>query len=316
MSRRVWTRRAVLAAGVATAAGMLTGCRNDVGLKRNASPTIAGQLGHTASNGGSDMPLSAAASPAAPQPTPTAPPPEPTATAGPVPATPEADPGPPPVLNGDPWWHSAVQTPDGAWLGVVTAVGLNVRDAPSADANVVETAYARHLLTVYATAWDDTNQALWYRVGDERYVAADYVEPFPAPAVPRIFDGAWVDVNLTEFYAVAYDGSLPVYAAIITAGRNELTPLGDFNILYRVRIGDMDAATLGIKKKDPNYYLQPAVEYAQYFKSGGFAIHGNYWTPPSQFGGFSSHGCVGLLNPDAAWFWDYLDKGSMVSIHY
>jgi hypothetical protein len=259
------------------------------------------------------VPLGAASEPTAP-PTPTDLP-APTATPEPDPPTPEPEPTLPPVLNGDPWWHNAVQTPDGAWLGVVTAVGLNVRAAPAADADVLETTYARHLLTVYETAWDDASQSLWYRVGDERYVAADYVEPFVAPPAPQIFDGAWVDVNLTQFYAVAYDGSLPVYAAIITAGRDELTPLGDFNILYRVRIGDMDAATLGVKKRDPDYYLQRNVEYAQYFKAGGFAIHGNYWTPSSEFGSFSSHGCVGLLNPDAAWFWDYLDTGSSVAIH-
>jgi hypothetical protein len=307
----------VLAGGVVTALAALAGCSNDAMLRATTTTTpTAALLGHTGGSSGSEVPLSdAGSSPDAPTPVAAAPPPTPTNTPEPDPPTPEPEPTLPPVLNGDPWWHKAVQTPDGAWMGVVTAVGLNVRDAPSPDANVLEETYARHLLTVYETDWDESSQSLWYDIGHGRYVAADFVEPFIAPDASRIFDDHWVDVNLSEFYAVAYDGSLPVYAAIITAGRNDLTPLGDFTILYRVRIGDMDAATLGVKKKDPDYYLQPDVEYAQYFKAGGFAIHGNYWTLASQFGGFSSHGCVGLLNPDAAWFWDYLGTGSAVSIH-
>ncbi|MDW8006847.1 MAG: L,D-transpeptidase, partial [Thermomicrobium sp.] len=36
----------------------------------------------------------------------------------------------------------------------------------------------------------------------------------------------------------------------------------------------------------------------------------------SQFGGFTSNGCVGLLNSDAEWFWNFLTIGSVVSIHY
>lgn len=249
---------------------------------------------------------------------------EPTGTPTAPPATPTPEPAPeeptepeqPAVLNGDPYWHQAIVTPDGAYMGVVTATGLNIRSEPSPDAPVVDTTYARHLVTAYDTAWDEASQSLWYRIGDGRYVAADYVEPFIPPTPPETYDGQWVDVNLTDFYAVAYDGATPVYAAIITAGKDDQTPLGVYSIKYRVRIGDMDAATLGVAKDDPDYYFQPDVEYAQYFKAGGFAIHGNYWVPPSQFGGFSSHGCVGLLNADAAWFWDFLSKGSTVSIHY
>jgi lipoprotein-anchoring transpeptidase ErfK/SrfK len=44
-------------------------------------------------------------------------------------------------------------------------------------------------------------------------------------------------------------------------------------------------------------------------------LHSNYWTPPDQFGAFGTHGCVGLLKADAAWFWQFLSLTSMVTIH-
>jgi lipoprotein-anchoring transpeptidase ErfK/SrfK len=77
----------------------------------------------------------------------------------------------------------------------------------------------------------------------------------------------------------------------------------------------MDAATVGTPEGHPDYYRYEHVQFAQYFKAGDYALHQNYWTPPEQFGSASSSGCVGLLGPDAAWFWEFLANGSTVSIH-
>jgi lipoprotein-anchoring transpeptidase ErfK/SrfK len=78
----------------------------------------------------------------------------------------------------------------------------------------------------------------------------------------------------------------------------------------------MDSATVGFPEGHPKYYYLDDVEYTQYFKYGGYAVHGNYWTAPPNFGRFSSNGCVGLMNQDAAWLWEFLDVGSVVSIHF
>src|SRR5690606_19564080 len=130
------------------------------------------------------------------------------------------------------------------------------------------------------------------------------------------YSGRWLDVNLSNFYAIGYEGSRPVYAAIITAGRDGKTPVGTFNVMYRVRNETMDSATVGIPKGHPNYYYLENVQFTQYFKSGGYAMHQNYWTPKSAFGGFGSNGCVGFLLPDAEWMWGFLSNGSAASIHY
>ena len=218
------------------------------------------------------------------------------------------------ILNGDPAWPAAIETTDGARMGVVTSPELNIRAAPDLDAEIIKTTFARHTVSVYELVTNADGQ--WYRIGEGRYVSAAYVAPFSAPAPEKTYEGRWIDVNLSSFYAIAYDGDTPVYSAIITAGRGDRTPVGVFNIFYRVRSEIMDSATVGIPKGDPEYYYLENVEYTQYFLDGGYAVHGNYWTDPSDFGQFSSNGCVGLMNPDAAWFWDFLSEGSVVSIHY
>ena len=245
-------------------------------------------------------------------PVPPTPTPEPTATPTPT-ETPEDDGA---VLNGDPAWHDAIQTYDGAWMGIVQATELNVRAAPSVDAPILSTTFARHTVSVYELVTNPDDGGRWYRIGDGRYVSADYVAPFSAPPPPETFEGHWVDVNLSSFYAIAYDGDRPIYSAIITAGRDDRTPLGTYQIFYRVEDETMDSATVGIPKGDPEYYYLEHVMYTQYFKAGGFALHGNYWTPPSQFGGFTSNGCVGLIDADAGWFWRFLGEGSTVNIHF
>jgi len=203
-------------------------------------------------------------------------------------------------------------------MGKVTAASLNVRSAPRLDAEVVDTTYAGHTLVIREEVKGDDveGNTAWYRVGDNRYVSAAYVEPFVADAPPQTFEGHWVDVNLSTFYAVAYDGDTPVYAAIITAGRDGKTPVGIFQIERRVRNETMDSATVGIPKGHPDYYYLENVQFTQYFKAGGYAIHQNWWTPPWQFGGYGSNGCIGLLLHDAEWFWNFLDFGSTVHIHY
>ncbi|WP_169308204.1 L,D-transpeptidase family protein [Sphaerobacter thermophilus] len=272
-----------------------------------------------------EVPAAAASPTSTPTPTPTPTPtltPTPTPTPEPTPTptpTPEPTPTPTPTTGlAGPGWAEAIRTPDGAMMGRVTTGSLNIRSAPRLDADVVDTTYAGHTLAIYEEVQGDDveGNTVWYRLGGERYVSAAYVEPFVADAPPEIFDGHWVDVNLSTFYAVVYDGDTPVYAAIITAGRDGRTPLGIFQIERRVRNETMDSATVGIPEGHPEYYYLENVQFTQYFKAGGYAIHQNWWTPPWQFGGYGSNGCIGLLLHDAEFFWNFLDFGSIVHIHY
>jgi lipoprotein-anchoring transpeptidase ErfK/SrfK len=43
-------------------------------------------------------------------------------------------------------------------------------------------------------------------------------------------------------------------------------------------------------------------------------LHGDYWTPESNIGNFTSNGCVGMLDEDELYMWNFLYVGSAVSI--
>jgi lipoprotein-anchoring transpeptidase ErfK/SrfK len=213
----------------------------------------------------------------------------------------------------------AIWTPDGAWFGVVISETLNVRQRPSLDAPIIETSRAGHLVAVYEEVAGDAVDGVptWYRIGAEPYVSAALVDAFVPPAPHAAYDGHWVDVDLSAFYAIAYDGSIPVYAAIIRPGKAGFeTPVGEFTIFSRVEYEVMDGATVGYPPGHPEYYFIPDVPHTQYFAAGGYALHGNYWTSPTEFGAPGSHGCVNLLPADAAFLWNFLTWGSAVSIHH
>ncbi len=214
-------------------------------------------------------------------------------------------------------WSSALRTQEGWPMGIVTADSLSIRSAPSLTASVVGTTYKRHPVEIQniVSGQDVDGAPIWYQIGDGQFVSASWVDPFVPQKPPATYSGHWIDVSLTNFYAIAYNGDEPVYAAIITAGRDGKTPLGVYHIQYRVEDETMDSATVGIPKGQPGYYYLEHVMYTQYFKDEGYAVHGNWWTDPANYGGFTSNGCVGLQNSDAQWFWNFLNVGSTVQIH-
>lgn len=206
----------------------------------------------------------------------------------------------------------------GRWMGFVSTDALGVRSQPATESPSVDVIYNRRPVEIRGIVRGTEVEGIdaWYVVGDNQYVSAAYIDPLVLRTPPQTFGGHWVDVNLSQFYAVAYNGNTPVYVAIIAAGRDGKTPLGVFQVQYQVRSEIMDSATVGIPKGAPGYYYLENVEFTQYFLAGGYAIHGNYWTPESSFGGFTSNGCVGLMNQDAEFFWNWMYPGDYISIHF
>ena len=215
-------------------------------------------------------------------------------------------------------WKDTIRTHSGGWMGYISTDAVGIRQQPVVDAEHYGVLYNRRPVTIFGLVRGEEVDGIdtWYDIGEGRFVSAAYIDPLVAPPPPQTFSGTWVDVNLTYFWAIAYENSTPVYAAIITAGRGDRTPKGVYEIFYRVQNETMDSATVGFPKGHPEYYYLENVLYTQYFLSGGFALHGNYWTPEPNFGAFSSNGCVGLMNPDALFFWNWLYIGSIINIHF
>ncbi|HMM43240.1 MAG TPA: L,D-transpeptidase family protein, partial [Thermomicrobiales bacterium] len=216
-------------------------------------------------------------------------------------------------------WADAIRTLDGGVMAMVLSESANVRSAPTTEAPVVTELHAGWPITLYGAEIGESAAGtdLWFRTWSGSYVSAATVGPFVAPRPAETLAGHWVDVDLTTGYAVAWIDATPVYAAITITGKPGFeTPTGTFSIFRRVELDTLDSATTGIPDGDPESYRLENVPYVQYFADGGFALHANYWSDPWEYGYARSHGCINLMEEDAAWFWQFLSIGSTVSIHH
>jgi hypothetical protein len=146
-----------------------------------------------------------------------------------------------------------------------------------------------------AELWE-TDEGWWMR-------STDGTRTDPGPAPDKLGENErWIDVNLHRQTLVAFEGMTPVYATIVSSGRNEHeTPAGSFRIrekhIASTMDGDADTAS------DGPYSIED-VPYIQYF-NGGYALHGAFWH--AEFGHVKSHGCVNLAPWDAKALFGWTD---------
>jgi hypothetical protein len=106
-------------------------------------------------------------------------------------------------------------------------------------------------------------------------------------------------VDLTNQRLYAFDGNKVIYNFIVSTGKWNPTPTGEFHIWIWLRYTRM---TGGSQAKG-DYYDLPNVPYTMYFyndstpKAWGYSLHGAYWH--NNFGHPMSHGCVNMKIEDA-----------------
>ena len=129
-------------------------------------------------------------------------------------------------------------------------------------------------------------------------------------------DERWIAVNVTTQRAYALTGGKVEHVALVTTGMPDFeTEIGEYRIGYRKEVEIMDSETIGIPRDDSLGYYLTDVYWTQYFYPT-VALHSNYWQPISVFGHTaSSHGCVGMLENDAKWFWDFAKYGTRVVVY-
>ncbi|MCB9592036.1 MAG: L,D-transpeptidase [Sandaracinaceae bacterium] len=136
-----------------------------------------------------------------------------------------------------------------------------------------------------------------YRVEDRgRIVREDALRiarAIPRPAqIPA--NERWVHVNLAEQVLVAYEGDRPVFATMVSTGREGFsTPTGTFRIASKHVSATMDDPNAG----EEAYSIED-VPWTMYFE-GSYALHAAFWH--DRFGHPRSHGCVNLAPTDARW---------------
>ena len=126
----------------------------------------------------------------------------------------------------------------------------------------------------------------------------------PGSAATTGAAGRGIVVDLSDQTLTALQDGVPVRAFVVSTGKAVTpTPTGNFSIYSRYASQHMVG---------PGYDL-PGVPHVQYF-SGSYAIHGSYWLVG--FGVPTSHGCVNMALPDAAWLWRWAGIGTPVTVRY
>ena len=122
-----------------------------------------------------------------------------------------------------------------------------------------------------------------------------------------------IEVNVSTKQMYMYDKGTLTRSYPISAGAPATpTVIGQFKIYQKLPIQTMRGFNV-----DGTKYVQPNVRWVNYFQTGGYAIHGNYWRPLSWFGAInSSHGCVSLPEDQAKWVYDWAPLGTTVITHY
>ena len=110
----------------------------------------------------------------------------------------------------------------------------------------------------------------------------------------------WIDINLSEQTLVAFEGTRPVYATLVSTGKeskiedkDHRTPSGEWRIREKHITTTMDGD--GTAAGDLPYSIED-VPYVMYFHNS-YAVHGAFWH--RNFGTQMSHGCVNLAPLDA-----------------
>jgi L,D-transpeptidase catalytic domain len=135
----------------------------------------------------------------------------------------------------------------------------------------------------------------WVRVADATWIAradlriATLAEPPPGTGA----DEKWFDIDRDEQVLVAYVGTRPVYATLVSTGKwQHETQVG----VARIASKHETAVMTSYASKGAVYSVAD-VPWTMYYDRD-FALHTSYWH--DGFGGVMSHGCVNLAPRDAS----------------
>jgi hypothetical protein len=193
------------------------------------------------------------------------------------------------------------------WWGEVSAEAW-VRAGPTRDAPIVGEFRGGERVKVLA---EEDGQAVggdkkWLRLDGGRYAGARVhsslikriEDPKPAAAPPEAQGGdPVIVVDRKERTLTLFRDGKPRFATYVALGKaGKDTPAGEYSTFGKFRADDMTSASVPDAERP---YDLPNAPFVQYYKDGGFAIHGTYWH--DAFGTEESQGCVNLTWADAAY---------------
>lgn len=124
---------------------------------------------------------------------------------------------------------------------------------------------------------------------------------FAKPSIPSDLqpNEKWIDVDLTRQALVAFEGTRPVFATLVSTGRlsapDDETDFRTRPGSFRIREKHVTTTMDGDVASDGPYSIED-VPWVMYY-DGSYALHGAFWH--DSFGRPRSHGCVNLSPEDA-----------------
>ena len=199
--------------------------------------------------------------------------------------------------------------PMGFVYGSIKSVSTYTIDS---DANTIKPAKTYdHFAPIQLTGKEQEFHGTKYaETGDGSWMKRAHVRSTNPGAPPADLkpNERWIDVNLTTQTVVAFEGEKPIYATLISSGResklkdkDHRTPTGEWRIREKHITTTMDGD--GSAAGDLPYSIED-VPYVMYFYRS-YATHGAFWH--SNFGSQMSHGCVNLSPLDAKYLFFFAD---------
>lgn len=200
----------------------------------------------------------------------------------------------------------ASDAPNG-WWGEIASVA-NVRAAPATDAPVVGALQPGERVKVLAEEQGTAvgGNSTWYLIDGGRYAGASVhsslvrkmAPPTPTTTAPSTgSSGTWIVVDrATSALTLVTNGqaTFTTYVSLGLAGVE--TPDGTYSTSGKYVADEMTSAS--VPNPEHSYDL-PNVPFTQYYKDGGYAIHGTYWH--DAFGTNQSQGCINVTVTDGAY---------------
>ncbi len=116
----------------------------------------------------------------------------------------------------------------------------------------------------------------------------------------------WLDVSITKQVLLAYEGTKPVYATLVSSGEAGLsdpqTSKSTVRGIFRIHTKHL-TTTMSSEVVGEEFELKD-IPYVQYFEDG-YALHAAYWH--DDFGTPRSHGCINLSPEDARWLFSWTE---------
>ena len=207
------------------------------------------------------------------------------------------------------WWQmpAASDAPKG-WWGVLVQQA-RVRPAPSTKSPLLGMFNGGEYVKVLGEEQGETldGNSLWYIIDGGRYaggrihstVVRRLPDPVPNTTAPEggAPNGSWIVVDKSAFSLTFVRGGRPAFVTHVSLGKAGVdTPAGTY-LTFGKFVGDRMSSRNVVNPSHP--YDLPNVPYTQYYKDGGYAVHGTYWH--DVFGTRESQGCINLTLTDAAY---------------